>query len=87
MVLLPVIEAEQDALLVAEKIRQALNQPFVLVGQSLNISSSTGVAVYPDHGNDETQLVKCADIAMYNAKKGGRNNVKLYRPDMQSDQG
>ena len=83
VVLLPVIEAEQDAMLVAEKIRHALNRPFVLVGQSLKISSSTGVAVYPEHGSSETQLVKNADIAMYHAKESGRNNVKLYQADMQ----
>ena len=83
VILLPVIEATQDALLVAEKIRLALNQSFVLVGQSLNISSSTGIAVYPEHGKDEKQLVKNADIAMYHAKNSGRDNVMLYQPDMQ----
>ena len=82
VVLLPVIDAEQDAMLVAEKIRGALNQPFVLVGQSMYISSSTGIAVYPEHGKDETQLLRNADVAMYYAKDYGRNNVKLYQPDM-----
>lgn len=83
VVLLPVIEAEQDASMVGEKIRHALNQPFELAGHSLNISSSIGVAVYPQHGADEKLLVKSADIAMYHAKKNGRNNVKLYQPGMQ----
>jgi diguanylate cyclase (GGDEF)-like protein len=83
VILLPVIDAEQDAILVAEKIRMALNQPFVLVGQSLNISSSTGIAVYPEHGNNETQLFKNADTAMYHAKENGRNDVQLYHPEMQ----
>lgn len=82
VVLLPSIETEQDAVLVAEKIRLALNRPFALVGQSLNISSSTGIAVYPEHGNDETKLVKNADAAMYRAKEGGRDCVKLYHPGM-----
>lgn len=69
VVLLPVIDAEQDALLVAEKIREALNQPFMPVGKTLNISSSTGIAVYPEHGKDEMKLMKNADIAMYHAKE------------------
>lgn len=85
VVLLPVIEAAQDALLVAEKIREALNLPFVLSEQRLCISSSAGVAVYPEHGKDETQLMKKADVAMYHAKKGGRNSVALYRLGMQDD--
>ena len=83
VVLLPIIEAEQDAGMVGEKIRNALVQPFELAGHTLHISSSIGVAVYPEHGADEKLLVKSADIAMYHAKKNGRNNVKLYQPGMQ----
>ena len=83
VVLLPIIEAEQDASMVGEKIRNALVQPFELGGHTLNISSSIGVAVYPEHGADEKLLVKSADIAMYHAKKNGRDNVKLYQPGMQ----
>ena len=82
VVLLPIIEAEQDASMVGEKIRNALVQPFELAGHTLNISSSIGVAVYPEHGADEKLLVKSADIAMYHAKKNGRDNVKLYQPGM-----
>ncbi|CAG0995013.1 partial putative signaling protein, partial [Methylophilaceae bacterium] len=83
VVLLPIIEAEQDAGMVGEKIRNALIQPFELAGHTLHISSSIGVAVYPQHGADEKLLVKSADIAMYHAKKNGRDNVKLYQPGMQ----
>ncbi len=80
VVLLPAIEEVQDALLVAEKIRHALSQPFHLAGyQSLNISSSTGVAIYPDHGTDEIELSKHADDAMYLAKARGRNMVQLFQ--------
>ena len=83
VVLLPAIDSEQDAGLVGGKILHALHQPFELAGHCLNISSSIGVAVYPDHGNSEKQLVKSADIAMYHAKKNGRNNVKIYQLGMQ----
>jgi len=82
VVLLPTIEAAQDAGKVGEKILHALNRPFELAGHSLQISSSIGVAVYPEHGRDEKLLVKNADIAMYHAKKNGRNNVKLYQRGM-----
>ena len=84
IVLLPAIEAEQDAMLVAEKIRHALCQPFEVSGHTPDISCSIGVAVYPEHGNDEEQLVKHADIAMYHAKQSGRNNVKIFRAGMQT---
>jgi diguanylate cyclase (GGDEF)-like protein/PAS domain S-box-containing protein len=84
VIMLPSIEAEQHAMLVAEKILYAINQIFELDGHRINISSSIGIAVYPEHGGDEKLLTKNADIAMYNAKNGGRNNVKLYRPDMKA---
>lgn len=81
VVLLPAIESEHDALRVAEKIRESLNQPFELEGElPLSISSSTGIAVYPEHGSDEAQLSKNADTAMYQAKDRGRNRVQLYCP-------
>jgi diguanylate cyclase (GGDEF)-like protein/PAS domain S-box-containing protein len=83
VVLLPTIDARQDALIVAEKIRQSLNQPIRQTGQTLNISSSTGVALYPEHGVDETQLIRNADTAMYYAKATGRDTVKIFQMDMQ----
>ncbi|MBI3479886.1 MAG: PAS domain S-box protein [Nitrosomonadales bacterium] len=81
-VLLPIIEVEQDAMQVAEKILLAVGQPFELAGHHIHISSSIGVAVYPEHGGEEKLLVKNADTAMYYAKSAGRNNAKLYLPDM-----
>lgn len=83
VVLLPTIEADQDAMRVAEKMLKVLNQPFELDGHSLHISGSIGIAVFPEHGSDEISLAHCADTAMYHAKSGGHNNAQLYRPDMQ----
>lgn len=88
VVLLPCIQAPEDALVVAEKIRHALNQPFELPGcQRLNISSSSGIAIYPDHGADDIQLSKNADDAMYQAKALGRNMVQLFQPRKSPDNG
>ena len=81
-VLFRAIENKQDAVVIAEKIRHALNQPFELADKNLQISSSTGVDIYPDHGDDEVQLLKNADIAMYCAKDNGRNMVQLFQPVM-----
>ena len=82
IVLLPTMESEQDAVGVAEKIRCALKEHFELAGHSLGISSSMGIAIYPEHGCDESRLVKNADTAMYYAKAAGRDNVKIYQSNM-----
>jgi diguanylate cyclase (GGDEF)-like protein/PAS domain S-box-containing protein len=83
IVMLPQLKVEQDAWQVAEKIRGALEQEYVIAGHDLHISSSIGVAMYPEHGDEEELLIRNADTAMYYAKTDGRNNVKIYRPDMQ----
>src|SRR5690606_716070 len=68
--------AEKSAA-IAEKIRHALNQPFDLEGRSVTILPSIGMAIYPQHGDDEKQLLREADSAMYSAKNAGRNRVQL----------
>ncbi|MBI1424461.1 MAG: diguanylate cyclase [Gammaproteobacteria bacterium] len=83
VILLLSVKTEENVLEVAEKIRLALNQPFEIEGLNLHISSSIGVAIYPDHANEQQQLIKRADIAMYYAKAEGRNCVKVYQPEMQ----
>jgi diguanylate cyclase (GGDEF)-like protein/PAS domain S-box-containing protein len=78
-VLLAVIQQTKDAISVAENIRYILNQTFEIAGQSIHISSSIGIAVFPDHGSDENLLLKNADIAMDNAKIKGGNGVQIYQ--------
>jgi len=85
VVLLPEIDEPPDALVVAEKIRHSLVQPFQIAGQALNISCSVGIAVYPEHGTSEAKLLKHADVAMYQAKVGGRNAVALFKAGMLSE--
>ena len=78
-ILLPVIDQTADALTVAEKVRDALSQPFALEElQPIGISSSIGITLYPDHGDDARQLYRYADQAMYRAKAQGRNQVQLF---------
>ena len=69
VVLLHSIHASEDAGSVAEKVRQVLSQPLRLDGHSVNIQPSIGVAHYPEHGTEESQLFRHADEAMYSAKR------------------
>jgi diguanylate cyclase (GGDEF)-like protein len=79
VVILRNIKKDDEAVSVAEKIRHALNQPFELADQNLSISSSIGIAIYPEHGSHEIELTKNADSALYNAKKSGRDKVMVFQ--------
>lgn len=70
---------------VAEKIREALSQPYHLKGQECHSSPSIGISVY--HGNEASMeaLIRQADAAMYQAKETGRNTVRFYDGQMQQD--
>lgn len=67
---------------VAQKIIDTLSRPYVLEGRELFITTSIGICIYPDDAQDAETLVKNADVAMYRAKKHGRNNYQHYSPDM-----
>ena len=82
VIVLPVAGDAEDALLVARKIHDALLVPFEVEGHVLKISTSIGVALYPEHGLDESALIINADNAMYFAKASGRNTIQLYSPEM-----
>ncbi|MDD5028361.1 MAG: diguanylate cyclase [Rhodoferax sp.] len=79
VVMLLDVASVQDAMVVATKIRNALEQPFVLGAHTVSISSSLGIAIYPEHGDTEAVLLKNADTAMYYAKDSGRNRVQIFR--------
>ncbi|WP_425054827.1 diguanylate cyclase domain-containing protein [Pseudomonas abyssi] len=70
-VLLDSIRQRQDAASVAEKILSTLAAPFLIEGQTLICTPSVGIAVYPEHGQSERQLMHHADNAMYAAKRNG----------------
>ncbi|MBJ7380916.1 MAG: GGDEF domain-containing protein, partial [Polynucleobacter sp.] len=78
LVLLSSIDSEEDAKVVAEKIRDDLIKPFFIHDHYLKIGASVGIAIYPDHGLDEEALVSNADKAMYFAKTHGRNKIQFF---------
>lgn len=77
VVLLEDIESGQWVRGVADNILQALDQPFELAGETVRISASIGLALSPEHGEDEKQLLRRADEAMYAAKSAGGNRLHL----------
>lgn len=67
-----------EAALVAQRILDALREPFVLGAHSVTATASIGISVYPEDGVDSALLLKCADRAMYRAKELGKGRYQFY---------
>ena len=81
--LLPRITHERkDAAMLADKITGALKQPFLIDGHELYVSTSIGIALYPQDGTQIDTLIKHADIAMYHVKGQGKNGYQFYSNEM-----
>lgn len=73
------VASRQDAALVAKKIMATVTQPICVKGHELHITTSIGIALFPDDSIDLDGVIKCADIALYAAKERGRSNFQMYR--------
>jgi len=82
IILLTSIKNDSDVTTLTDKILKSLTLPFNLRDHELFISTSLGVCMYPDDGEDTEEMMKKADIAMYHAKSLGRNNAQFYNDDM-----
>ena len=71
---------EHEGLSIARSIIERMSETEVEVGEVLNMSA--GVATYPQHGVERSELVRVADSALYLAKDQGKNTVRVYRPDV-----
>jgi diguanylate cyclase (GGDEF)-like protein/PAS domain S-box-containing protein len=74
-----------DAAIAAERILVALNENFVIQGQSLHMSCSVGVSIFPEHGADSETLIRNADAAMYCAKSDGRSKVRFFTDELNAE--
>ncbi len=69
----------------AQRVLQALAQPFVLDGMNFSVGCSIGVALYPEDGKTLDELIQYADTAMYRVKERGRGSFRFYQPQMNVD--
>ena len=82
-VVLPDLHVRDDARVVADKFLECLNLPFDLGGKEVFISASIGIAVYPHDGETTDELLRHADVAMYQIKGQGRNGQAFYDDTME----
>ncbi|HPU50645.1 MAG TPA: EAL domain-containing protein [Burkholderiaceae bacterium] len=72
------IARPDEAIMVAHRVGELMRRPFVVDGRNVTLTTSIGIAIYPDDGTDAATLLKHADTAMYHAKATGRDNARLY---------
>lgn len=73
----------EKAYQMAEKLKEALNQVYIIDGDEQRVGTSIGVTVIDDHCTDADQIIKHADIAMYRAKNEGKNTIRFFSADME----
>ena len=80
------VSGTDSAATATSKLIQAVSQPYDIEGHTVSVTTSAGVAIYPVHGEDADALMKSADLALYDAKRAGRNayrvsECKAVRPE------
>lgn len=83
-ILLDGLESEEDAILVAERIQQALTRPFDLNGQEVFITASIGITLSAGGYDDPENVLRDADTAMYRAKESGKARFEMFDSSMHS---
>jgi diguanylate cyclase (GGDEF)-like protein/PAS domain S-box-containing protein len=77
VVLLREIADSEDAAVTAEKMLASLAKPYSISGNEFHLSGCIGISIYPEDGRDADTLIKCADTAMYQAKRKGPNRYEF----------
>lgn len=85
VVLLPELSGKPEAAVAATKALEILSKPIRVGRRELQLSASIGVSMFPDDGDDADALIRHADIAMYAAKRHGRNDYHFYTAAMEAN--
>lgn len=74
------LKSREEATIIAGKIIDIFNTPFDIEVKQANVTTSVGISIFPGHGEDVDALLKCADLALYQAKEAGKNNYIFFDP-------
>lgn len=79
VILLPDLTEENNVSEIADRIQQSLHAEWIIANEKIHITSSIGISLLEDFNIDEKVLFKHADLALYKAKKKGKNNYQIYK--------
>ncbi len=82
MVLMEGFTQVEDVACLGEKILRVFDDTFEINGNRLKLTTSIGVAIFPDDSKDADELIRFADAAMYHAKDQGRNNCQFFSAEI-----
>jgi two-component system cell cycle response regulator len=77
VIALPELSDDDPVAELVSKVVQAVSQPYRIQGRDVSITASVGVSIYPTHGEDVEALMKNADLALYEAKRSGKNDYRI----------
>jgi diguanylate cyclase (GGDEF)-like protein/PAS domain S-box-containing protein len=78
VVLLPSVSGKSQISVIAKQLLRAAMRPVEVQGQECRVTASIGICIHPQPGQDDRDVMKLADMAMYSAKEGGKNNFEFY---------
>lgn len=81
-IVIPIVQSRHELQIIANKIIQILKKPFYIFQEKIFISASIGITIFPEDGQELKQLIRNADLAMYQSKKNGRDQFQFYQYDM-----
>ncbi|MEJ8306366.1 EAL domain-containing protein [Saccharibacillus sacchari] len=77
--------SDDEVARLAQRIVSVIQVPYTLKDNDFYVTASIGVAMYPEHGEDREELIKNADSAMYEVKRGGKNGYRFYSPELDEE--
>jgi diguanylate cyclase (GGDEF)-like protein/PAS domain S-box-containing protein len=87
VVVLPRVDSTYGPVTVAQHILDKVGQPIQVGELTVSVSPSIGISLFPAHSSNLETLIRCADLAMYSAKKAGKNTFRIYTPGLDEQAG
>ena len=82
LIVVPQVSDQETAERVGKKLVDAVGVPYMLTGNEVRVTASIGISLFPQDARDREALMKCADLALYEAKRAGRNRSCFYAPGL-----